>query len=516
MASLPIRPARVTDPAEVDRLYDICLRTGADGGDATASYRDPRLLGEIYLGAYLALEPDLAFVVDDGTGAIGYVVGTRDTRAFEERCEREWWPSLRDRYPLDTFPAGTADRHLVTTMHNPSAADPALLGPYPAHLHVDLLPEAQGGGNGRRLLETLFDALRERDVTGVHLGSRRPMPRRSGSTSTSASSASRRRRATCWASSSSWLLAAGCCCRPLLLLSAVAAAVGRCCCCRPLLPNRGWSGNSGELPDQPRFGTLAQPAQRHTDISRHRARDRQVARREPQQLDPPARDQEVLPVSIGEDRVRVSWNSAPSTSATSHRSVPNDQARSPRAMIRPWSSRTGSWSTSGEPHRHRSRAVRRSRAGTRTGRPPSPTRHACVPHPPATSHVVSAFEVLDGHEPEVERGVHDGDCLPSFELRDRLGEGPVRRRHETVLDDADGHAVIEHPQLDPVAGPSCAPTGSAACGTTRCGRPDTPRSARAQGPTAIERGPKASRAAQAARRRRWSSDLDATGVASVS
>lgn len=33
-----------------------------------------------------------------------------------------------------------------------------------------LLPEWQGGGNGRRLLETLFDALRARGVTGLHLG----------------------------------------------------------------------------------------------------------------------------------------------------------------------------------------------------------------------------------------------------------------------------------------------------------------------------------------------------------
>ena len=33
-----------------------------------------------------------------------------------------------------------------------------------------LLPEGQGGGNGRRMLETLFDALRDLGVPGVHLG----------------------------------------------------------------------------------------------------------------------------------------------------------------------------------------------------------------------------------------------------------------------------------------------------------------------------------------------------------
>ncbi|MBE7699073.1 GNAT family N-acetyltransferase [Oerskovia sp. Sa1BUA8] len=170
MALLPLRPARTTDPTEVDRLYDICLRTGADGGDASARFSDPRLLGEIYLGAYLAFEPGLAFVADDGTGAVGYVVGTADTREFEERCERDWWPALRARYPLDVFPPEAADAGLVRLLHAPPTADPEVLDLFPAHLHVDLLPAAQGGGNGRRLLGLLFDALRERGVQGVHLG----------------------------------------------------------------------------------------------------------------------------------------------------------------------------------------------------------------------------------------------------------------------------------------------------------------------------------------------------------
>jgi ribosomal protein S18 acetylase RimI-like enzyme len=41
---------------------------------------------------------------------------------------------------------------------------------YPAHLHIDLLPRAQGHGLGRALVTTLTDALRERGVPGLHLG----------------------------------------------------------------------------------------------------------------------------------------------------------------------------------------------------------------------------------------------------------------------------------------------------------------------------------------------------------
>ncbi|MGK0618858.1 GNAT family N-acetyltransferase [Meiothermus cerbereus] len=41
---------------------------------------------------------------------------------------------------------------------------------YPAHLHIDLLPRAQGRGLGRRLMEVFLARLRELGVPGVHLG----------------------------------------------------------------------------------------------------------------------------------------------------------------------------------------------------------------------------------------------------------------------------------------------------------------------------------------------------------
>lgn len=166
-----IRPARTRDAREVTALYDVCLRTGADGKDASPFVQDPLLLGEVYLGAYLALEPELAFVVTAPDDApLGYVVGASDTVAFEDELEKNWWPALREQYPLGTFPEGSRDERLVQMMHSPSRMDRELITGFPAHLHVDLLPDGQGGGNGRHLMETLFDALRARGVEGVHLG----------------------------------------------------------------------------------------------------------------------------------------------------------------------------------------------------------------------------------------------------------------------------------------------------------------------------------------------------------
>ncbi len=40
---------------------------------------------------------------------------------------------------------------------------------WPAHLHIDLLPDARGRGVGRRLVTRWLDSLRERGVEGCHL-----------------------------------------------------------------------------------------------------------------------------------------------------------------------------------------------------------------------------------------------------------------------------------------------------------------------------------------------------------
>jgi ribosomal protein S18 acetylase RimI-like enzyme len=162
-----VRPYEATD---LDRLYEICLRTGAAGQDATDLVTDPRLLGEIYAAPYGVLEPEHGFVLDDGTGiAIGYVLGALDTRAFEARCEVEWWPALRDRHPIGSG-GNQLDELLISIIHEPHLAGDEEVAAYPSHLHIDLLPEAQAGGWGRALIERLQDALRADGSPGVHFG----------------------------------------------------------------------------------------------------------------------------------------------------------------------------------------------------------------------------------------------------------------------------------------------------------------------------------------------------------
>ncbi len=162
-----IRPYEARD---LGRLYEICLRTGAAGEDATDLVVDPRLFGELYAAPYAALEPAHALVVDDGSGtAVGYALAALDTRAFEARCEAEWWPALRERHPIGSG-ANDLDELLITMLHHRHAAADDIVASYPSHLHIDLLPEAQGAGWGRALMEALQELLRAAGSPGVHLG----------------------------------------------------------------------------------------------------------------------------------------------------------------------------------------------------------------------------------------------------------------------------------------------------------------------------------------------------------
>ncbi len=164
-------PIHLRDAVADDRraLYDICVRTGDAGRDATGLLRQPELYGHVYAGAYLQFQPGFAVVADLHGVAVGYVLGALDTVAFEEHCEAEWWPPLRAAYPVRG--GGTdIDHRLVTAIHQPRRTPPEVAERYPSHLHIDLLPVAQGLGLGRRLMGALMERFAAAGSPGVHLG----------------------------------------------------------------------------------------------------------------------------------------------------------------------------------------------------------------------------------------------------------------------------------------------------------------------------------------------------------
>jgi uncharacterized protein (DUF952 family)/ribosomal protein S18 acetylase RimI-like enzyme len=162
-----IRPYEASDR---DAVYDVCVRVVDDGRDARGKYATDDLMPDIFAGPYLALEPNLAFVLDaadraDGGGtegdrnrAVGYVLGTADTAEFVGRYRGEWLPTV----------AGKYDRTSIPLLFDPERMLVTELADYPAHLHIGLLPEYQGRGYGRTLIRAFCAAVAER-AKAVHL-----------------------------------------------------------------------------------------------------------------------------------------------------------------------------------------------------------------------------------------------------------------------------------------------------------------------------------------------------------
>lgn len=168
--SLTIRDYRPGDEAGA---YYVCMKTGNYGGDGEPFYRDdPDALGRIYVGPYLAFAPEYALMLVDAHGVAGYALGTLDTRAFFDRYDREWRPKLCAEFPDPPEPASAWSRvqSVYHLYHHPDYTCPEPYDEYPSHLHIDLLPRAQGHGFGRDMMQQIMQRLRTAGSPGVHLG----------------------------------------------------------------------------------------------------------------------------------------------------------------------------------------------------------------------------------------------------------------------------------------------------------------------------------------------------------
>ncbi|GAA1629055.1 GNAT family N-acetyltransferase [Actinoplanes couchii] len=154
-------------PGDLDAIYDICVRTAASGGDARGRHSSDRLLGDVWAVPYVTKEPEHAHVLDDGTGtAVGYILGTADTTDFVRWSRAEWVPAVEARFAT----GDPRDESLAAVLHSPEKMIHAELADHPAHLHIDLLPEWQGRGQGRALMAAFLNGLRAAGVPRVHLG----------------------------------------------------------------------------------------------------------------------------------------------------------------------------------------------------------------------------------------------------------------------------------------------------------------------------------------------------------
>jgi ribosomal protein S18 acetylase RimI-like enzyme len=154
--------------ADFKFMYEICLKTADSGKDASLLYKDPLLVGEFYAAPYAEFHPELTFILAENDRPIGYIIGTDNSQNFYNRTEREWFPKLRKKYSMPDENDTSLDSRIIRLIHKGHVPRPELLA-YPAHLHIDILPEGQGKGMGRILIDTFSNKLKAMKVTALHL-----------------------------------------------------------------------------------------------------------------------------------------------------------------------------------------------------------------------------------------------------------------------------------------------------------------------------------------------------------
>jgi len=166
MADFSIRSYKSADTSAV---YEICLKTGNSGQDATHLFSDPLVLGHLYVGPYMEFEPQSVFILEDDQGPCGYIMGVLDSQTYYQWMHSEWLPNIRVDYKKPTGDPDTWNEteKITNLLFQPELQ--RLFPGFPAHLHIDLLSRAQGKGQGKLMMDHFIDYIRKNKIPGVHL-----------------------------------------------------------------------------------------------------------------------------------------------------------------------------------------------------------------------------------------------------------------------------------------------------------------------------------------------------------
>ena len=172
-----IRPYRASDRAAVRA---ICCATADRGAPSEGLFPDRELLADLVTRYYTDYEPDSSWVAEDEGTIIGYITGALDTRRAQQILAWRIVPGAVCRSLLRgiLFRRQTwriiagLPRNLFLMMRRA----PLPLAVYPAHLHIDILPNHRGQRVGMRLMEAFLGYAAAR-VSGVHATVRADNPR---------------------------------------------------------------------------------------------------------------------------------------------------------------------------------------------------------------------------------------------------------------------------------------------------------------------------------------------------
>ncbi len=155
-------------PEDEEAVLTICFLTLDNNNE---KYRE--LSGLHWAVPYLRYELENCFAVADAEDIpVGYILSSPEAKNFRKlfrpRMKKEIKQALRKQ--RKEFPLGMYIREYIESVHYTNSLPRNMEQQYPAHLHINILPEHQGKGLGVMLIKSLVDHLKDMGCSGVHLG----------------------------------------------------------------------------------------------------------------------------------------------------------------------------------------------------------------------------------------------------------------------------------------------------------------------------------------------------------
>lgn len=161
--------------ADREAVRDIAYQTGYMGESIDWQWHDKESWAQITSGYYTDREPESATVVDQDGQVVGYLLGCVDT----ENAPDPGLVGFKEVIRHGLF-ARKRNAAFVWRTVGDSVVDPIARGVkqsdlhfddpnYPAHFHINLMPEVRGMGIGGQLVRGWLDNLKSQSVPGCHL-----------------------------------------------------------------------------------------------------------------------------------------------------------------------------------------------------------------------------------------------------------------------------------------------------------------------------------------------------------
>lgn len=141
--------------ADRENLRKICLATASP---PPKTEKAKKILLASYCDYYIGRERENVFVLDADGEAVGYIFTAANFKTYKKNFR----PYLKKIKELSVF------RYFIRLADD--VVKKILSGKYPAHLHIDILPEFTGKGRGTELLSAALADLRRKKIAGVCLG----------------------------------------------------------------------------------------------------------------------------------------------------------------------------------------------------------------------------------------------------------------------------------------------------------------------------------------------------------